>query len=442
MAGLIALLISGVITASGAFQPVRFFVTAMGQPSQLTLVSDRGDTHTLRPYETYFGQQTSFGNRLAVYQGSFESITLWANGQAYTGGLVNGDPVWSKQGLLAWSERIDENTHRLMLWDGETIQPVEDGESLYPWQWVGDELWWIRQKSETHWQINRWQAGQVSAIYSSEQSLSRTRFLSCGGMKLSLEDGEYFYRNGEITPLPVVEGNSAVTTADCETLAYGYSNNTGSHTLLLEAGSQTDLPFRVVQMRNSSELLGIESDPESPNNLTLVHRRGDQLHRRAWPFSTSTSSPTLLLWSGDVSFWRLLQAGRRNTLLMWNQQTDDMQTFQLFGSAQVTVDTPGGRVAWAYMLDPTVIQLMLWEDGQFQQHRVTVPDLPRGIYQTTLKWMNDDSLMISMFRNPPPFQNMQDSPQTFLYRWQNGGIEALMVIPDFSAPLTDWMVWE
>lgn len=453
--GLITLLLSSALIASGAFRPVRFFMVGTPRESwqPITLVSDSGGRITITHRSERAANIQRWQDAL-VWIDQFANITLWKNGERQQVGTLWGysssGPQWSGDGRLAWQQGINEGNAAVQ--PGVDLMVASAGSpprSITPsleyvthWSWMANnDLWWIQTDPNQRWRLMRWDGQTATQLATARHQLTSAEFFPCGAALLRFNDTQYIYREGELRPIrtpsrPEIQ----LETKDCRAfLAHSVGPSSDPFDMLWESGVETRLSFDAQTIGTGGELVGIET-PVNPLRPVFVYQHGATQQKHTWDLSQTAASPAFLFRDGASTLWGV-SAGGESFLAVWNLDTDQLTHYPA-DTMRTDLNwhrSPVGAV-WAESHTPAVVDLTLWQNEQITQVQLQLPAPTGEIPFTEARWMNDGLLLISPRQNPA--SGSSEPPYTQLYLWDGQTLRPLTRLPIYSSPRSDWMVWE
>lgn len=442
---LITLLLGGVMAASGAFRPVRFFVATGEIQWPVILVSDAGETFTI---PTILGDKMRIFQNRIVWLNQDAYLYFWENGQLQIMGRLwqtdtdvrNAER--SPHGLVAWDEKVSEHFD-LMVWDGMASRNIApESENLAVFFWTPENaLLWIDSDTSGSWRLRRWQEGVVTDLSAGNEPVIWTRNFDCEIVALYFEDSVSLYHDGQLIVVPdSLSKFTNLQTEDCQTyLLKGVGSLDDPYDVIWNGAEETRLAFEVDDIRGHDEVIGHQIGPE--NQFTLIHQQNNAQQTHNWDLTEPIMYPALLFWEGPSSLWRILQ-GEDTVLLFWNHETG--QTSQLVlnpnANGHPGYDQTSESAAWLEATELSTVRLTIWQHRQLEQHTLQISDHPVSILEATLHWMNDNTLILGVVENTVQVENRQRI--SHLYRWDGQQLELLTTLPVNTGPISDWMTWE
>lgn len=448
--GMIALLIGGVMLASGAFRPVRFFIghflTDHGPEARAFL--ETGASTAIAQTEPFFAYITGTQHEFHWYteqrqDGDF--LHAWYNGRIDSFRLNDVDlHAWSPDGQLAITQ-TNQRQANLSIWsEGEARLILSTPSRIMGLSWMNDGgLWWIESDLTGTWKLMRWRDNTQEELYRGAQTLDLASFDYGWGsgcaFYVDIDNTRYFYHNHELYRVPA----GAVYTLpmqvdDCEHFILNIVDPDNPKEVRLWNGeSDFKAPFQVYARHGETEWLGLEPSHEHADQWMFIYqnnqgRRYFSVEREQLP---NTFQPELVLWATPYSIWSV-----DRSILIWNMESGDAALYPPPSDRTEFLESiRTDYLAWIGVKD-RLFTLYIWENQQLTQFVIPQNGLFRML-DSTLKvhWLTDNRLFIYASQH----RDRGEYPRgTYIYQWTGQDLQLFSYVPAQGWLEGDWITWE
>lgn len=448
-------LLGGVMLASGAFRPVRFFLI---RPNDLSVppsvaIFETGEVYSLAPnWEQFLNTQT--GPDIISWINQRDELIYWRNGRQVTLGrsFAGGNYYsrWSSDGQIAWvyPQPNLQYTKDIWVWDGAEITFIPRNASEITWPtWVSrQQLWWYElETGSIEWQIMQWDGSETKVLFENIPPTEPAEIISCGAI--------WFTQKSPLDPLRLwhntmmeigIDSKYPITdvkSSDCQTFLL---KNQFEH-FIWDGRELHYFPFEdVVPLNNMNSYFGVE---HLVNGDWALHvwRDGQDLQSTPVPQSRFLNMPnfTAYILDSQTLIISISRAPRIGDMYRWDLTnneltsiTGDYSARDVFGGLGLRVFGPetDRRVAWCGGLPgESTSTIFQWEA------RTNAITPIQANAQCILRPMSDGSLLGMM-------SSQQDMPEMF-FVWDGQTMHYFPKNYEFQGSnsftiASDWIYWE
>jgi hypothetical protein len=434
-----------VMTASGAFRPVRFFIGHFTTDNdfQMFAFQNNGDYLPITSTDNYFFHVSASPNEFHWYNDRQTTTSVWYRGREETFYLgENYLYSWSNNGQLAFTQ-VSEDHNELWVWTEGTRKLITStSEEVISINWVNEsELMWIEIHSPESWKLMRWQAGTLEEVYRGTETIDFGGATRCA-YYLTINGDQYLYHDYQIYPIPNgATWRPEIQVDDCENFSLNVIDQNNNHLVRLWNGTNDFVvPFEVYARHGEFEWLGLEISPDNTNHWALVYKSSDQVRHFDVEPNQDRDKPELLLWSSPYTIWYIRQ-NSEHRILIWN--TDTGHADLLSGSSngmRILNSEFSGLAAWIDNGGYRETWLNIWEGQQLTQYLLPQDGIFVMLDSTPeLHWLSDGSLFLYSTQY---FDHGEYRQGTYIYRWDGQALQLFSYFPYQGWLVGDWVTWE